>query len=285
MVTDVPADAVQFIQNDDVQVTPYARWYQFAVSFNSAREPLRDPRVRRALNIAIDRSELVAKALHGQGSPASGPIWPRYWAFDESVPDYNYDPSFALSLLAEAGHAQRTESSDPARPPARLRFTCLVAEGFSIQERIALVVQKQLYSIGVDMEIDIVPGEELEAHAESGNFDAILLDMISGPTPGRAYMFWASASRFKGMNVFGYENPEAERLFDTIRTTVNEAAVRSATGRLQRTLLEDPPALFLAWNQRARAIRRDLVIPEDDGDPMRTIAQWKVRQQLQVASQ
>jgi len=102
-----------------------------------------------------------------------------------------------------------------------------------------------------------------------------LIDLISGPTLSRPYIFWRSGSRFQGLNVFGYENLEAERLFGLLRTATNEAAVRSAVSRLQRVLLDDPPALFLAWNERTRAVRRDFqLVYEEDRDPLYTIWQW-----------
>ena len=99
-------------------------------------------------------------------------------------------------------------------------------------------------------------------------------------------MFWASRTRFKGVyNIFGYENLEAERLFGILRTTRNEAAVRSATARLQRVLLEDPPALFLAWNERARAVGRDVVVPAEAGrDPFLALWQWQRRSDTPVAT-
>ena len=60
-----------------------------------------------------------------------------------------------------------------------------------------------------------------------------------------------------------------------LRTSTNEAAVRSATSRLQRVLLDDPPALFLAWNERARAVSRDFQsCRTQDRDPLFTIWQW-----------
>jgi hypothetical protein len=99
--------------------------------------------------------------------------------------------------------------------------------------------------------------------------------MSSGPTPGRAYVFWRSRRGFNGeLNVFGYENAEAEKLFSVLNTSMNDAAVRSATARLQQVLLNDPPALFLAWNARARAIRTAFVIPEGGGDPLNSLWKW-----------
>jgi len=113
--------------------------------------------------------------------------------------------------------------------------------------------------------------------------------MLSGPTPARAYMFWGSSKTFHGLNVFGYENAEAERLFGVLKSTTNEAAIRSVTRNLQRVLLDDPPALFLAWNQRSRAVRRDFQVVQDPGrdpvDPVFTIWRWAAgRSEQTVAS-
>ena len=67
-----------------------------------------------------------------------------------------------------------------------MRFTCLFPANFSVLERIALEVQKQLYDVGVDMQFEVVPIEEYDRGFETGEFDAVLIDMISGPTLGAA---------------------------------------------------------------------------------------------------
>jgi peptide/nickel transport system substrate-binding protein len=275
VVSDVPADAVEFVRNEDVEVVSFARRYQFLIAFNSTRGPLRLPDVRRALNLAVNRTALLTKVLKGGGSPSTGPLWPAYWAYDRSDLPSSYDPARAASMLDAAGFRVSDRAGEPGLPPARLRFTCLVPEGFAVWERLALEVQRDLFNIGVDMQVTVAPFQEFNRLIGEGRFEAALVDMISGPTPGRAYMFWRSAREFRGLNVFGYENPEAERLFNVLRASTNEAAVRSATERLQRVLLDDPPALFLAWSERARAIRRSFSIPDEPGrDPMLSLWRW-----------
>ena len=141
-------------------------------------------------------------------------------------------------------------------------------------ERIGLEIQRQLYDIGVDMQFDVVPAQEFDARMRDGRFEAALVDMISGPTLARPHIFWGSPRR-EGLHAFGYQNPEATRLFELLRASTNEAAIRSAVGRLQRVLLDDPPALFLAWNQRARAVSSRFRVPNEPGrDPLLTIRQW-----------
>jgi hypothetical protein len=88
------------------------------------------------------------------------------------------------------------------------------------------------------------------------------------------------------LNVFGYENSDAERLFDALRTSTNEIAIQSAFSRLQQVLVDDPPALFLAWNERSRAVRRDFHIiqdPRDPADPIYTIWRWTADPESRVA--
>jgi peptide/nickel transport system substrate-binding protein len=273
MVMDVPPDAVQFVQNDAVDVISFSRAYQYLVAFNSRRAPFDSPAVRRALNYAVDRQTLIQKVLQGHGNVSTGPLWPKHWAYDRSIAPYGFDAGLAMSLLNSAGIRHETRSK--GRPQSRLRFTCLIPAGFTLAERVGLTVQKQLYNIGVDMQFEVVPIEEFDIRVRSGRFEAMLIDMVSGPSFGRAYNLWGSARNVKGFNFFGYENTEAERLFGVLRTSTNEAAIRSATSNLQRVLLDDPPALFLAWNERSRAVRRDFqVVREPDRDPATTIWRW-----------
>jgi ABC-type transport system substrate-binding protein len=140
-------------------------------------------------------------------------------------------------------------------------------------ERIGLEVQKQLYDIGVDIDFEVLPFLEYDARIREGRFQAVLVNVISGPTLARPHVFWGSPRR-EGLHAFGYDNVEAARLFELLRTSTNEAVIRSAAGKLQRVMLEDPPALFLAWDQRSRAVRRSFRVADSGGDPLFTIWQW-----------
>ena len=283
-VTDVPAEAVEFVAGNDVHIIPVKRHYQWAIAFNSRSGPLRVPEVRRALNLAVDRETLVRELLQGAGSPASTPIWPDYWAAERTAESYEFDPEQAAALLDAAGFPLQPASG--GRPAARFTLTCLIPAEFSVVERMALQVQRDLFDVGVDLRFRATSVDEFGKLIAMGEFEAVFLDIVSGPTPGRTYIFWGSAQRFQGVyNVFGYENAEAERLFDVLRTTRNEAAVRSATRRLHDVMLEDPPALFLAWNMRARAIRSEFAVRTDEGtDPVFSLWRWAPRSDTLTAS-
>ena len=131
MVTDVPPEAVEFIQNDDIEVISFARSYQFLIAFNSQISPFTSSTVRRALNAAVNRDALITNVLQGQGEPATGPLWPTLWAYDASIQPFGFDPRGATSLLEAAGFRISVVDSVATRPAARLRFTGLGAAGFS----------------------------------------------------------------------------------------------------------------------------------------------------------
>jgi len=246
------------------------------VIFNVDKKPFDDVRVRKALNLAIDREALIERVLQRRGTSSNGPIWPGYWAYDTSVPPFGNDIAAAQALLDGAGFPVGHAPSLEGAPPARLRFTCILPKNFPVWERIALEVQRNLYSVGVDMRLEVLPFDQYNVRISTSAFDAAFIDMISGPTPARAHLFWRSAALGKsGYNVFGYDNNDVEQQFTVLQSSLGEAVIRAATRKLQRLFVDDPPALFIAWNQRARAVRRDFIVPDEGGrDPFLLISRW-----------
>jgi peptide/nickel transport system substrate-binding protein len=276
MVSEVAHDALEFVSNDSVATYSFLRNYMYVIAFNSRRPQFRDAAVRRALNAAVDRAELIRSVLKGRGIPATGPLWPRHWAVDGSVPGFTFDPAVATSTLDAAGVKAPAPGSG-GHLPARLRFVCLVPQNFAVVERLALAVQKQLYDVGVDMQVEAVSPDNYNVRIRNGNFDAVFVDLIGGPTFARPYQFWRSPGELKGLNVFGYHNSEADRWLDALRFAPDEAAIRSAATQAQRVMRDDPPALFLIWNERTRAISRRFNVPGDGSrDPLYTLRMWSV---------
>src|SRR5438552_3752279 len=57
-------------------------------------------------------------------------------------------------------------------------------------ERLALVVQRQLQAIGVDVDLNLVPQNEFAPRVSAGDFDAVLTDYRQGPNLARPYLYW-----------------------------------------------------------------------------------------------
>jgi peptide/nickel transport system substrate-binding protein len=69
-----------------------------------ATDPVADRRVRQALNMSVDVDAITANLLKGLGSRQSSPIMQGALGFDPGVPAYEYNPTFARQLLADAGY-------------------------------------------------------------------------------------------------------------------------------------------------------------------------------------
>jgi len=275
MVTDLPPDTVELIRNPNVYIKSFSRNYQYLIAFNGRSRKFTDPRIRRALNMAIDRETIVTRVLKSSGLPATGPIWPKHWAYDPSAGSYKFDPGGASVLLEKSG-LQVHASADESLPPARLRLTCLVPARFSIIEQIALEVQRQLLEVGVDIHFDVQPYDVYNDRLTRGDFETVMIDLVGGPSLSRASIMWRSPKRSDALPIFSYNNPVTEALFESLRISSNEANTRVDVRKLQQAFLESPPAIFLAWNDRARAVRSDFSVPGELGtDPLTTLWRWK----------
>jgi peptide/nickel transport system substrate-binding protein len=274
MVADLPPDTVELIRNESVRIISYTRSYQYMVGLSGRAAKLADPRVRQALNLAIDRAAIVANVLKGAGAPATSPIWHRHWAADPSAGSFAYAPERARELLEQAGLPMRP-SSDSKLPPSRLRLMCLVPEGFIVYEHLALEVQRQLSEVGIDLRFEVQPVRTYAQRMQAGDFETAMVDLASGPGLSRSSVFWRSPTRPDVYTSFAYENPETQALYDSLRDATSDTEVRSLTRSLQEAFRRNPPAIFLAWNERARAVPGDFQIAvERDTDPLPNLWQW-----------
>jgi len=261
MLYEVGADALDsLVGSNNVSLFTFTRHYQYTLAFNTHAAALRSREVRQALNWAVDRADLVRNSLNGHGVPSSGPLGSGYWALDRGAPRYGYDIERSTALLA-------------ARiSKAPVRFTCLVAPD-AVTERVALELKRQLQKVGVDMTVEEVTQDQLVQRSGTGRYDALLIELISGPTLFRPYLVWHSTSPFN----FGHFGDAAvDTALDRARRASSEADYRRAVGDLQKTFIDDPPAIFLAWTVRARAISKRFDVPAEEGrDILSTIRLWK----------
>lgn len=251
MLYEVGVDALGFLEGSQTAtVYTFQRPYVNAVLLNMRRQPFKSADTRRALNAAIDRAALVSQVFYGHAVPASGPISPFHWAYDRSAPTLKYSPS--------------------AMKP--LEFTCLL--GDRSQERLGLAVQQQLQEVGVTMHLEMVENlDEAITRLTTGDFDAFLADTASGPHLFRPSQFWTT----NGVSNYGkFSNPAIDSGFERIDRAASDSEYREAVASLQRAFLDDPPAIFLAWGQRARAVSTRFAVPVEPGrDVFSTVRLWR----------
>jgi peptide/nickel transport system substrate-binding protein len=263
MLYEVGSDALDSMKSSSTNsVFTFTRKYQHVLVFNTEAPSLRSPALRRALNMAVDRTAVVRSALNDYGVASSGPIWPRYWALSTDVPWFAFDPRQAADTIKAIG-----------RSAVPLRFTCLVSPD-SLDGRIALEVKRQLAAVGIDMTVEEAPRDAIVKRGGERRYEAIITELLSGPTMLRPYMMWHSKGPF---NWGRFGTPRTDATLDRVRHAESDADYRDAVLDLQRTFMADPPAIFLAWSQRARAVTKRFDVPsaEPGRDILSNLRLWK----------
>lgn len=264
MLYEVGADALDSMETaTNVNVYTFTRRYQYEVLFNTEAPALKSAQVRSALNLAIDREALIRSALNGRAVPSYGLVWPQHWSLASGSAAFRYDPQKAATMLSSA-------RKDPASKA--VRFTCLVPPDY---ERLALVIKQQLDAVGVEMVLQQVsPAEALKAVAD-GNFEAVLFDVVSGQSLFRPYRLWHTRG---SMNLGHIRSPAMDAALDGVRHAASDDDYRTAVAALQQHIVDDPPAIFLAWSTRARAVSSKFEVPatENGRDALSTLPFWKL---------
>jgi peptide/nickel transport system substrate-binding protein len=271
---EVSRDAIEFAEaGGDIRAYPLLRPYYTALVFSMHHPMLRRREVRLAINEAIDRSELVRNGMRGHGQIAEGPFWPNHWAYPQGRFPVSFNPEAARLRLDGVGLKVRPAA--PQQVPSRFAFSCMILADDARFERIALLVQRHLYAVGIDMRIEPVPLSELQPRLVSGNFDSFILEMGSGRVLSWAYRFWHSPPpTSKNYARTGYDGADAA--LERLQVARTDGEVREALLDVMHGMRTDPPAAFLVWPRESRAADASIDVPyEPDRDIFGTLWQMK----------
>ena len=265
---EVTSDAFEFVkESPNAHVASFLRPYVVTLTLNMAHPRLGRRDVRRALNQAIDRAMVIDTVAGGRGVPAVDHIWPNHWARDAAAPAFTFDPTAAVAALDAAGLRRKGGAG-----ASRFSFTCLVPAEPQF-ERLALLIQRQLLSVDVDMRLEALPVSALQERVATGRYDAFLFELIASHGLSFTYLLWHSTP--PPFIRTGYKGADAA--LDRVRDARTDDDLRSAVHGLQQTMHDDPPAVFLYWAQASRAVSRRFVLPSgDDLDILRSVDRWKL---------
>jgi peptide/nickel transport system substrate-binding protein len=257
-----PAHA-SFVREDPrLTIIDYPVQFANAVLWNLRRPPFDDPRMRRALTMALDRELLVEAYVYGFGAVADGPVLPNHPWFDEPVP-VGHDVAEAERLLDQMGWVWGGEGVR-RRNGRELSLTLLTVG--SADNALEQMIQAQLRTVGVHVEI-----RQLElttflsiAQSRERDFDALVTGIPGDLSLGHV------AALFGGENpgplaYSGYGSTEFDDAMRRVARAESAVELERAWRDAQRTLSQDLPATWLyhargvqGVNRRIRGIDLDI---------------------------
>jgi len=196
---------------------------EVVLSFNGAKPPFDDIRVRRALTLAVDRRALLDTAWAGRGTLIGSMVPPTDPWYEDLSGRYPHDPDEARRLLAEAGYSD-------------LSFTLSVAN-LPYATAAAQVVASDLADIGVRVTIEPLdfPAVWLKQVFTDHDFDASIVQHVEArdlTTFGKPSYYW------------GYDNPKVRDLIASADAGTPEQEVADMRAAA-RTIADDAAADWL----------------------------------------
>ncbi|WP_320174810.1 peptide-binding protein [Maridesulfovibrio sp.] len=230
----------------DFQKFKYLSFSYTYLGFNMESPFFKDVRVRKAINYAIDKEEIVKGVLLGLGYPAMGPYKPGTWVYNDKLKPYGYKPEKAKALLKEAGWIDSDGDGIIDRDGRPFSFTIITNQGNSLRIKAATIIQNRLKGIGIEVKIRTVEWAAfLKEFIMKGRFDATILSWNILQDPD-SYTVWHSSKAVAGgLNFIKYKNSELDELLEKGRTTLDQSERKVIYDRIQEIMHEEQPYCFL----------------------------------------
>ncbi len=268
----LPVETLPMLKADPaLAVRTFPVGYQYMMWINTRRGALTDVRVRKAIDIAIDRADLVKAAR--AGIPATG-AYPALYPF-AATGALEQDAAKAEALLDAAGWKRgaggmRTKNGKP------LELTLWAYPQRPDLITFQPVIRAALQKIGIAATTHV--SETATETAKSGAFDLFLWAQHTAPAGDPAFFLGLFLASGGGNNFAGWSNPT----FDTVMTRLGEAADGKARAELAREaqaiVAEEAPVAFLATPEWHVGVSKRLASYEPWGSDY-----YVIRDDLRVA--
>ncbi|WP_081620774.1 peptide-binding protein [Methylophilus methylotrophus] len=227
------------------------------LGFNLKRKPFDDLRVRKAINYAIDKQEIIDGVYLGLGITIASPYKPgTRWSNPDLIP-YTFDPAKAKQFLAEAGFEDTNGDGVVDRDGKKLSFEILTNLGNKQREKTAVIIQRRLKEVGIETHIRTLEWASLLTNfIKPGDFDAVVMGWGLGLDPDQ-YNIWHSSQQKPGQfNFIGYNNPAVDKLLEQGRLEFDPEKRMQIYHEFAKVLYEDSPLVYLSAGYGLTAIHK-----------------------------
>ncbi|MES2710225.1 MAG: ABC transporter substrate-binding protein [Pseudomonadota bacterium] len=255
-----PPDAIPALRAQRMQIktNPYPHVWPYILRTTGDNTPLSDVRVRQALNLAVNREEIV-QLLGGMALPATGMVLPDSPWFGNPRFRVRYDPAEARRLLAEAGYN--------ARNPLRITFLISTSGSGQMQPLpMNEAIQQQMRAAGIELTFDVVEWNQMRVQRTRGPLDptarplhAINNSMgISTPFDAFQRFFSCTMAPPEGLNWSGVCETALQALLDQAEREFDETRRDALLARAHEIVVDNAYWLWVVHDVNPRALRPEV---------------------------
>jgi peptide/nickel transport system substrate-binding protein len=269
------------IRGATVYLYPFTRFTD--IGFNTSRPQLRDVRVRRALAYATDRTQLITHVTHGVNLPADGDQPPFFWAHDDAVRKYAYNPRLAAQLLDEAGWHLRSDGLR-YKHGLPLKLQMVGFSGSSTTTEAEQWIKAEWREVGVEVSVQNFSSDRLYASKadggieQLGQFDVAFEEWANGVDPDESQLFLCHLRPPAGWNIYHYCNPALDAAESKAVSDYSQRQRKRDYAKVQEILAQDLPVFVIWFYQRQDVVNIDLknYRPAQAVSPFWNSWQWEI---------
>ena len=226
------------------------------LGFNLKHKPFNDIRVRKAINYAIDKQEIIDGVFLGLGINIASPYKPGTRWSNPALKPASFNPSKAKALLKEAGFVDANGDGILERDGKPFAFEIITNQNKE-REKSAVIIQRRLKEIGIDVKIRAIEWASfISRFINTGEFDVVILGWGLGLDPDQ-YSIWHSSQQSPGQfNFLGYNNATVDKLLEQGRTELNPDKRQTIYHAFAKQLLADSPIVYLSAGYGLTAIHK-----------------------------
>ncbi|MFH1991895.1 MAG: ABC transporter substrate-binding protein [Pseudomonadota bacterium] len=234
------------------------------IGYNTRRKPFDDPRVRKALGMAIDMDKISRYVLYGQGEKITGPFVKQTDYYNHAIKPLTYDPQGALKLLAAAGW-KRNPAGRLEKDGQTFKFTLITNSGNDLRKAILAIAQDAWKQIGIDVRTDLLEWSVfIQERVNKADFDALILGWQMGIDPDLYQIWHSSQTNPYQLNFVGFKNTEADDLIIRIRQEYDHGRQVEYCHKLHEIIAREQPYTFLYVGKWTAVLDKRIVLKTVD---------------------
>jgi dipeptide transport system substrate-binding protein len=249
-----PADLDAIRKDTNVTVMEQPGLNVGYLAYNTTKKPFDDVRVRKAINMSIDKKAIVSAVYLSTGIPATNPIPPGLWSYNKSVKDDAFNPTEAKKLLAAAGYPNGFTTDLWAMPVQRPYNPNA--------KRIAELMQADLVKVGVKAEIKSFEWGEYRKRMQSGEHQMGMLGWTGDngdPDNFLNTLLGCSSAKTNGSNVAKFCYQPFEDLVQKAKVVSDVKERTKLYEKAQVIFKEQAPWFTIAHAVQLKPVRKEVV--------------------------
>ncbi|MEJ8547469.1 ABC transporter substrate-binding protein [Brevibacillus borstelensis] len=234
-----PDDAEAVKENKDLQLIMRPSMNVGYLAFNTEKKPFDNPKVRQAISHAINKPEMVKAFYSGLGEPATNPMPPSLWGYNDQIKDREYNLDEAKKLLAEAGFPNGFKVQFLAMPVPRP----YIPDG----KKMAEAIQQNLQKIGIQAEIVTMEWATYLEKTRQGEYEMCLLGWTGdNGDPDNFLYTLLDKNTINGNNIPRYSNEEVHQILLKAQSATDQKERETLYKKAQELIFNDAPLVPIA---------------------------------------